>query len=140
MDQGRRERLEQLLKRLGRAVRDSVRDSDEVHELLAELQADGWDAVMLLEASLVCRDDATDGVAEVDADFDGTDVDDADVDDLGQLQVHQPAAAPAAEYRIDAADARWLAALGISPTRHRSQPRRPLPPYQGTSLPPLADG
>ncbi|HSL19593.1 MAG TPA: hypothetical protein VLB51_16930 [Methylomirabilota bacterium] len=124
MDQGRRERLERLLKRLGRAVRDSVRDSDEVHGLLAELQADGWDAVMLLEASLVCRDDA-----EADAD--------ADAD---QLQVHPTAAAPAAEYRIDAADARWLAALGISPTRHRSQPRRPLPPYQGTSLPPLADG
>jgi hypothetical protein len=126
VDQGRRERLEQLLKRLGRAVRDSVRDSDEVHGLLAELQADGWDAVMLLEASLVCRDDA--------------EADDAEADDADQLQVHPTAAAPAAEYRIDAADARWLAALGISPTRHRSQPRRPLPPYQGTSLPPLADG
>lgn len=126
MDQGRRERLEQLLKRLGRAVRDSVRDSDEVHELLAELQADGWDAVMLLEASLVCRDDA--------------EADDVEADDADRLQVLPTAAAPAAEYRIDAADARWLAALGISPTRHRSQPRRPLPPYQGTSLPPLADG
>lgn len=126
MDQGRRERLEQLLKRLGRAVRDSVRDSDEVHGLLAELQADGWDAVMLLEASLVCRDDA--------------EADDAEADDADQLQVHPTAAAPAAEYRIDAADARWLAALGISPTRHRSQPRRPLPPHQRTSLPPLADG
>jgi hypothetical protein len=126
VDQGRRERLEQLLKRLGRAVRDSVRGSDEVHGLLAELQADGWDAVMILEASLVCRDDAEADTAEADA--------------ADQLQVHPTAAAPAAEYRIDAADARWLAALGISPTRHRSQPRRPLPPYQGTSLPPLADG
>lgn len=131
MDQGRRERLEQLLKRLGRAVRDSVRDSDEVHELLAELQADGWDAVMLLEASLVCRDDA---------EADDAEADDAEADAVDRLQVHPTAAAPAAEYRIDAADARWLAALGISPTRHRSQPRRPLPPYQGTSLPPLADG
>lgn len=129
MDQGRRERLEQLLKRLGRAVRDSVRDSDEVHELLAELQADGWDAVMLLEASLVCRDDAT---------GDATGIDEADQAD--ELEVHLTHAAPVAEYRIDAADARWLAALGISPTRHRSQPRRPLPPHQGTSPPPPADG
>ena len=132
MDQGRRERLELLLKRLGRAVRDSVRDSDEVHGLLAELQADGWDAVMLLEASLVCRDDAT---------GDDAGIDEADeADEADELEVHLTDTASAAEYRIDAADARWLAALGISPTRHRSQPRRPLPPHQGTSPQPPADG
>ena len=123
MDQGRREQLDALLRRLGRAVRSSVEDSDEVNACLAELHADGWQAVMLLEASLVCRAEADPG------------------DDTGNLRVHitdvEPE--PAAQYRLDAADARWLASLGLSPTRHRSQPRRALPPFHQALLPPPRD-
>jgi len=33
------------------------------------------------------------------------------------------------EYRLNAHDARWLAAIGISPTRHRGRPSRSLPPF-----------
>ena len=37
------------------------------------------------------------------------------------------------EYRLNAHDARWLAAIGISPTRHRSRPSRSLPPFDEPS-------
>ena len=122
MEPERRERLETLLKRLGRAVRDAVKDSREVGACLAELQAEGWDAVMLLEASLVCRDG---GRPETEADH---------------LHVSIAPREGSAEFRLDAADARWLAAIGISPTRYRSQPTRSLPPFHQALLPPPRDG
>ena len=56
MEESRTQRLQQLLKRLGRAVQGSVVQSEEVRECLEELHEDGWRAVMLLESSLVCRD------------------------------------------------------------------------------------
>lgn len=109
MDDARRERIKNLLERLGRMVHAAVVDSDEVNGCLAELHSDGWDAVMFLEASILCRSD--DGEGPVDG-----------------LRIHVEQTHPVDEYRLDPADARWLATLGISPTRHRSLPRRALPP------------
>ena len=109
MDDTRRKRIKNLLERLGRMVHAAVVDSDEVNACLAELHSDGWDAVMFLEASILCRSD--DGEGPVDG-----------------LRIHVEQTDSVDEYRLDSADARWLATLGISPTRHRSLPRRALPP------------
>ncbi len=110
MDDTRTKKLHGLLERLGRAIRRSVADSDDVNSCLAELRADGWDAVMFLEAALGCRNDV---------DFDPDD---------DALRIHVGRTHRGAEYRIDSADARWLASLGISPSRHRSQPQHALGP------------
>lgn len=108
MDEARNTRLADLLERLGRMIHAAVVDSEEVNACLDELREDGWDAVMFLEASMLCRAD-----------------DGAGGDDGPRIEVET---VPQTEYRLDPADARWLAALGISPTRHRSLPRRALPP------------
>ncbi|RMF79131.1 MAG: hypothetical protein D6739_11250 [Nitrospirae bacterium] len=55
MDGSRARRLQELLKRLGQAVHGAVVDSDEVQACLKELHRHGWEAVMLLEASVACR-------------------------------------------------------------------------------------
>lgn len=111
MEESRTQRLQQLLKRLGQAVHGSVVHSQEVRECLDELHEDGWRAVMLLEASLACRDS---GALDVES---------------GAIHIHVDPTAVAADYRIDATDAKLLTSLGISPTRHRSRPtsRRPEP-------------
>lgn len=110
MDHGQSERLRELLERLGTAIHASVADADEVQRCLAELRGDGWDAVMILEATLLCRhDENTDPIQ-------------------GELRIHVGGKRTEAEYRIGSDDARWLAAIGVSPTRHRSHPQRPLPP------------
>ena len=121
MDDGRDTRLRQLLKRLGRAVHASVSDADEVRRCLAELRTEGWDAVMFLEASLVCRDQP-------------------DGDDASQIRLHVDTTQRPVEYRLDRDDARWLASIGISPTRHRSHPQRALPPLDRPLLPPPSEG
>ncbi len=103
MEEPRTQKLHQLLKRLGTALHGSVVDSDEVQECLRELHEAGWDAVMMLEASVVCR---ADGSIEP-----------------GQASLHvhaDPRPRPRVEYRMNLHDAAFLAALGISPTRHRS--------------------
>jgi hypothetical protein len=115
VDEARNKELENLLQRLGRLIHAAVVDSEEVHAGLAELRAAGWDAVMLLEVSMLCRSDGG-GEPPVDP---------------PEIQVAKTR--PEAEYQLDSADARWLSALGISPTRHRSIPRRALPPLSPPS-------
>lgn len=110
MNNVRNKELQDLLERLGRAIHASVVDSDEVNLRLAELHSDGWDAVMFLEASLMCRQDESIG------------------GDAAVLHIHVGTNHRDAEYLLDASDARWLSAIGISPTKNRSIPRRALPP------------
>ncbi len=103
MEESRTQKLHQLLKRLGTALHGSVVDSDEVQECLRELHEAGWDAVMMLEASVVCRPDG-----EIEP---------------GQASLHvhaDPRPRSRVEYRMNLHDAAFLASLGISPTRYRS--------------------
>lgn len=122
MDDGQITRLRELLDRLGRAIHASVVDSDEVKLCLTELRGDGWDAVMLLEASLGCRHDENADQPE------------------GALRIHVGSTRGEAEYRLGSDDARWLASIGVSPTRHRSSPRHPLPPLYQPYPPARDDG
>jgi hypothetical protein len=110
VDHERSKKLRRLLERLGTAIHASVVDSEEVKSCLSELQGGGWDAVMFLEAALGCRSDGGADPAE------------------GALRIHVGNTHGESEYRLMPEDARWLAAIGISPTRHRSHPQRPLPP------------
>jgi hypothetical protein len=107
MEDSRTQRLQQLLKRLGKAVQGSVVESQEVRDCLEELHEDGWRAVMLLESSLVCRDG---GVLDAEE---------------ATLRIHVDPSDADVSYRLDADDARLLSELGISPTRHRSRRTRP---------------
>ena len=110
MDDEKITRMRELLDRLGTAIHASVIDSDEVKRCLTELRGDGWDAVMMLEAALLCRhDEITDPLEET-------------------LRIRVDGSSDDAEYRLGSDDVRWLASIGVSPTRHRSHPQRPLPP------------
>lgn len=102
MEKSRTRRLQQLLRRLGEAVHHSVGHSDHVRACLAELHEDGWEAVMLFETSVACRDD---GSIE---------------SEQGTLRLHVDADRAAAEYRLDSQDVRVLSSLGIAAGRHRS--------------------
>ena len=102
MDEERTERLQELLRKLGKAVHASVVRSEDVRECLHQLHEDGWQAVMMLEASLACGDD---GSLEV---------------ERGTLRLHVNGDISDPEYRMDVADARFLHSLGISSGRHRS--------------------
>ena len=103
MEESRTQRLQELLRRLGKAVHGSVVRSEEVRTCLDELHNEGWRAVMLLETSLACGES---GLVEVDS---------------GTLRMHVDTTDPAVpEYRLDVADARFLSSLGISAGRHRS--------------------
>jgi len=106
MEESRTQKIQQLLRRLGKAVHGSVVRSEEVQACLRELHEAGWDAVMLLEASLACR---STGAMEVED---------------ASMHVHADPSPVRVTYRIDAADAEILSALGISPSRHRSTPSR----------------
>ncbi len=110
MSQPPTQKLQQLLKRLGQAIHGSVVNSDEVQACLRELHEGGWDAVMLLDAAVACR---TDGTIDV---------------ERAAMHVHAEPEPPKVSYRINREDAHLLGALGISPTRHRSQPPR-IPRY-----------
>jgi hypothetical protein len=110
--ESRTKKLHQLLKRLGAAVHGSITNSEEVAACLRELKDGGWDAVMLMEASLVCRDEG------------GTPVEGT------SLHIHVDPAAEKVSYRLSAIDARLLQSLGISPTRHRSLPSPARPASQ----------
>ncbi len=107
MEESRTLRLHQLLRRLGEAVHGSVVRSDEVRSCLEEMREDGWRGVMLLEASVACREDGTLEVAR------------------GSMRLHVDADHDAAAYRIDIDDARFLSDIGISPSRHRSRGTHP---------------
>lgn len=120
MEESRTQKLQQLLRRLGKAVHGSVVRSDEVRACLEELHDNGWRAVMLLETSLACGDD---GSIEV---------------ERGTLRLHVDAEnSSSPEYRIDTADARFLSSLGISTSRHRSRSNkgsRPAPGHDKDSV------
>ncbi len=122
MDHERSKKLKRLLERLGTAIHASVVDSEEVRSCLDELKRGGWDAVMFLEAALGCRSDDT---AEP---------------TRGSLRIHVGATHGESDYRLCSDDARWLAAIGISPTRHRSHPQRPLPPLDQVFPPTRGEG
>jgi len=120
VDETRTGKIKKLLERLGTAIHASVIDSDEVNDCLAELHSGGWDAVMFLEASLLCRqDEGSDPVEE-------------------EFRIHVGTTHREAEYLLDSVDARWLAGIGISPTRHRSHPQHSLPPLS-QPFPPTPD-
>jgi len=113
MEESRTLKLQQLLRRLGKAVHASVVRSDEVRACLEKLHEDGWRAVMLLETSLACGED---GSIEV---------------ERGTLRLHVDTERRSdPEYRIDTFDAHFLSSLGISAGRHRSRSNnlpRPTP-------------
>lgn len=104
MEESRTQKLQQLLRRLGQAVQGSVVQSKEVRACLDELHQSGWKAVMLLEASLVCRESGAVAVED------------------GSVRIHVDPSQAVARYQIDSDDAAFLSSLGISPTRHRSRP------------------
>ncbi len=108
MEESRTQRLHELLRRLGKALHATVVRSDEVRECLEELHGDGWQAVMMLETSLVCGED---GSVEV---------------GRGTMRLHVGENSSMPEYRIGVDDARFLSSIGISFGRHRS-PAKILP-------------
>lgn len=122
MDNGKSRKLRKLLERLGTAIHASVVDSDEVRNCLDELQRGGWDAVMFLEAAL------------------GRQTDEGADSARSALRIHVGATHGESEYRLGPEDARWLASIGISPTRHRSHPQRPLPPLEQPFPPACEEG
>lgn len=123
MDNERSKKLRTLLERLGIAVHASVVDSDDVKSCLTELQNGGWDAVMYLE------------VAPGNRSGEGT----AKAEGTHRIRIGATTQVES-EYRIVPDDARWLASIGISPTRHRSHPQRPLPPLDQPFPPALDEG
>lgn len=114
MEDSRTQRLHELLRKLGKALHETVVRSDEVRDCLNELHEDGWRAVMMLETSLACGDD---GSLEV---------------GRGTMRLHVADDTASAEYRIGVDDARFLSSIGISAGRHRSAPVR-LPKTQSES-------
>ena len=102
MEESRTQRLHELLRRLGKALHATVVRSDEVRECLEELHEDGWQAVMMLETSLVCGED---GSVEV---------------GRGTMRLHVGENSSMPVYRIGVDDARFLSSIGISIGRHRS--------------------
>lgn len=122
MDNERPRKLRKLLERLGTAIHASVVDSDEVKTCLNELQSGGFDAVMFLEAALCCRSGGSADSTE------------------GTLRIRIGTTDGESEYRLVPDDARWLASIGISPTRHRSHPQRPLPPLDQQFPPARTEG
>ena len=101
--------LHELMQRLARAVHGGVARSSEVRSCLEELHRAGWDAVMLLEASVVFRENGE------------------PLSNEAFLHVHADPR-PRPEYRLSPDDVAFLASLGISPTRYRSAPSRPISP------------
>ena len=105
MEESRTQRLHGLLRRLGKALHENVVRSDEVRACLDQLHEDGWQAVMMIEASLVCGEN---GASEV---------------GRGTMRLHVAEDTTAPDYRIGVDDARFLSSIGISAGRHRSLPR-----------------
>ena len=114
MEESRTQRLQELLRKLGKALHATVVRSDEVRECLEELHEDGWQAVMMLETSLVCGEDGS-----VEA-------------GRGTMRLHVGENSSMPEYRIGVDDARFLSSIGISIGRHRS-PSKILPRPQSES-------
>jgi hypothetical protein len=113
MEESRTQRLQELLRRLGKALHETVVRSDEVRACLDELHDNGWQAVMMVETSLACSED---GSIE---------------SGRGTMRLHVSEDLAAPEYRIGVDDARFLSSIGISAGRHRSMPRRVPRPQSG---------
>lgn len=106
MEESRTQRLHELLRRLGKALHETVVRSDEVRACLDELHEDGWRAVMMVETSLACGEDGSIEAGR------------------GTMRLHVAENSVMPEYRIGVDDARFLSSIGISAGRHRSTPRR----------------
>lgn len=104
MERRRSQKLQDILKRLGRAVHGSVVNSDEVQACLRELHENRWEAVMLLEASVACSEE--DPLASGNA----------------SIHIHTRGEPARVSYRINLEDAAFLSSVGISPSKHRSPP------------------
>jgi len=102
MEERRSRKLQDILRRLGKAVHGSVVNSDEVQMCLRELHENRWDAVMLLEASVACKDEEDDGKEKA------------------SVHIHTRGEPARVSYRINLQDAGFLSSLGISPSRYRS--------------------
>jgi hypothetical protein len=106
MEESRTQRLQELLRRLGKALHETVVRSDEVRACLDELHEDGWRAVMMVETSLACGEDGSIEAGR------------------GTMRLHVAENSAMPEYRIGVDDARFLSSIGISAGRHRSTPCR----------------
>lgn len=102
MEQSRTQLLQELLKRLGQALHGTVVNSDEVRGCLRQLHEHGWEAVMMLEASVACRSDGDPELEEA------------------SMHIHADPTEAKVSFRMNLHDAAFLASLGISPSRHRS--------------------
>jgi hypothetical protein len=102
MEQSRTQLLQELLKRLGQALHGTVVNSDEVRGCLRQLHEHGWDAVMMLEASVACRHDGEPELEEA------------------SMHIHADPSEAKVSFRMNLHDAAFLSSLGISPSRHRS--------------------
>jgi hypothetical protein len=102
MENRRSQKLQSILKRLGKAVHGSVVNSDEVQACLRELHENRWDAVMLLEASVACSEEAASGKGNA------------------SIHIHTRGEPARISYRINLQDAAFLSSVGISPSRYRS--------------------
>jgi hypothetical protein len=117
MEQSRTQLLQELLKRLGQALHGTVVNSDEVRGCLRQLHEHGWEAVMMLEASVACRNDGEPEIEEA------------------SLHIHAEPGQGKVSFRMNLQDAAFLASLGISPSRHRS----PSSAKKSSGRPPSAD-
>jgi hypothetical protein len=106
MEESRTQRLQELLRRLGKALHETVVRSDEVRACLDELHENGWQAVMMVETSLACGEDGSIEAGR------------------GTMRLHVAEDLVTPEYRIGVDDARFLSSIGISAGRHRSAPQR----------------
>lgn len=96
MEESRAQGLHEILKRLGKALHGSIVNSGEVRACLRELHEKGWDAVMLLEASVVCHEDGRVNAGHA------------------ALHIHSDPFETEPGYDITTEDARILRSLGIS--------------------------
>ena len=102
MEKRRSQKLQSILKRLGKAVHGPVVNSDELQDCLRELHENHWDAVMLLEASVACSED------------------EAARKSGASIHIHTRTEPARISYRINLQDAAFLSSVGISPSKHRS--------------------
>lgn len=107
MEDARSERLKDILKRLGRTIKSSVHESEDVQECLEELHREGWEGIMALQAFVTCREQESED------------------DSSAALHVQVRTKEREVRYLLDASDAAFLESLGISPTKYRSAPRTP---------------
>ncbi len=107
MEESRAEKLHEILKKLGEALHRSLVSSEEVQACLQELHDSGWDAIMMLEASVVCQEDGTIST------------------DRAALHIHAAPPEHGTAEEITPDDVRMLRSLGILANVDRSMHRAP---------------